>query len=83
MPEPAPTRSTEDASMEAEVRRLVDDYRGRCLWFLREEYYPATPEEILRVLDRVEGHGDLEAFQRAGAIRRWLLQRSNARSAGS
>jgi len=33
------------------VRRLVDEYRDRCLWFLRADYYPEGPEEMLRTLD--------------------------------
>jgi hypothetical protein len=32
----------EDDTTAAELRRLVDEYRSRCLWFLREDYYPAT-----------------------------------------
>lgn len=69
--------------VEAEVRRLVDDYRRRCLWFLRADYYPHTLEEILRVLRQVEQNGDREAFLRAASIRRWLSPPSNATSAGS
>ncbi len=76
-------RDTDGASTDAEIRRLVDDYRSRCLWFLRPDYYPVTPEEILRVLRYIENHGDREAFLRAGAIRRWLSHRSSARSAKS
>ena len=79
-----PTRS-ELASDQvgAEVRRLVDSYRSRCLWFLREDYYPRSREEILRVLEQVERSGDRAAFVRAGAIRRWLSPPSRATSAGS
>ena len=66
-----------------EIRRLVDDYRGHCLWFLRDDYYPVTSEQALRVLDYVERYGDREAFRRVAAIREWLSQGSNATSAGS
>ncbi len=31
------------------VNHLVDDYRHRCLWFLRPDYYPVTDEERVRV----------------------------------
>ena len=58
--------------------RLVDRYRARCLWFLREGYYPVTPAEAVRVLDAIQRHGDVEAFQRAGALKQWLLARSSA-----
>ena len=32
------------------VRRLVDEYRDRCLWFLRRDYRPEGDEETLRTL---------------------------------
>ena len=72
-----------DDDAAAELRRLVDDYRSRCLWFLREDYYPATRDEILSVLRHIERHGDREAFRRAAAFRRWLSHPSSATSAGS
>lgn len=61
----------------------MDDYRTRCLWFLRDDLYPETREEALRVLQQIERHGDREAFIRAGRIRRWLLQTSSEPSAAS
>jgi hypothetical protein len=78
-----PTAFRPDDDLEAELRRLVDDYRSRCLWFLREDYYPATPDEILAVLRSIERHGDREGFQRAAVLRRWLSRLSSATSAGS
>jgi hypothetical protein len=65
------------------VNALVDDYRHRCLWFLRPDYYPATNEERLSVLSQIERHGDREAYRRAGKARQWLSLTSNARSAAS
>ena len=65
------------------LRRLVDEYRGRCLWFLRREYYPETIEEVLRVLDSIQRHGDVGAFKRAGELKRWALASSSATSANS
>jgi len=65
------------------LKAIVDQYRGRCLWFLRPGYYPETLEEALRVLDSIQRHGDREAFQRAGEVRRWLSQVTSAKSAGS
>ena len=47
------------------VDRLVDEYRVRCLWFLRPDYYPSTVDERLRVLAYIERHGDREGFRRA------------------
>jgi len=65
------------------VNRLVDEYRRRCLWFLREDYYPATDAERLRVLDYIGTHGDRRAYVRAAEVRRWLSRASSAPSAGS
>ncbi len=63
------------------VNALVDEYRTRCLWFLREDYYPQTRAEALRVLKYIERHGDVKAFQKAATLRQWLLQNSSAPSA--
>ncbi len=69
---------------EAEsLRRLVDEYRVRCLWFLREGYYPETTEDAVRVLEAIQRYGDAEAFRRAGALKRWLSASSNETSASS
>ena len=59
------------------VNALVDEYRARCLWFLREDYYPETPVEACGVLEQIERHGDLLAFRKAATLRQWLLQNSN------
>ena len=72
----------EKAVTEA-VNRLVDEFRVRCLWFLRPEYYPVTLEERLRVLLYIERHGDRETFRRAATLKRWLSPTSSAPSAGS
>ncbi|MEW6742488.1 MAG: hypothetical protein AB1486_06995 [Planctomycetota bacterium] len=68
--------------IQSELRELVDAYRSLCLWFLREDFYPRTKPEALRVLDHIQRHGDLEAFRRAGKLRTWLLRNSSAGSAG-
>jgi hypothetical protein len=67
---------------EAEFRRLVDDYRVRCLWFLREDYYPETPREREGVLEQIARYGDQEAFRRVADVRAWLSRDSSATSAG-
>jgi hypothetical protein len=67
----------------AALRELVDEYRSRCLWFLRRDYYPATFAEAQRVLDAIQRHGDRDAFQRAAQFRQWLSLPSSATSAGS
>jgi len=65
------------------VNRLVDEYRRRCLWFLRPDYYPETDAQRLQALEYIERHGDREAFRRAAEVRRWLLRTSSERSAAS
>ena len=63
------------------VNALVDDYRARCLWFLRADYYPATRDARIRVLDYVQRYGDRDAFVRAATLRQWLSQTSSAQPA--
>lgn len=61
--------------MEREMRQLVDDYRIRCLWFLRPDFYPSNDQERLQVLGYVERYGDLAGFKRAGRVRLWMAGR--------
>jgi hypothetical protein len=75
--------SVNEAEANEAVDRLVDEYRVRCLWFMRPDYYPATQEERLRALSYIERHGDREAFIRAGKLRQWYSHRSSATSADS
>jgi uncharacterized protein (DUF3820 family) len=63
------------------VQKLTDDHRQQCLWFLREDFYPATTAEALRILEQIERHGDLEAFRKVAPLKQWLLQNSSAASA--
>ncbi len=67
----------------AALQELVDDYRARCLWFLREDYYPETAAERERVLSLIAEHGDLEAFRRVAEIRAWYSRPSSGTSASS
>jgi uncharacterized protein (DUF3820 family) len=60
---------------------LVNKYRSRCLWFLREDFFPGNMREALLVLDNIEKHGDREAFIEARRIREWLSPISSAASA--
>jgi len=66
----------------AAVNALVDEYRTRCLWFLRSDWYPATLDDRLRALGYIERRGDNAAFQRARALREWLSRNSREASAG-
>jgi hypothetical protein len=43
---PQPRLSCLDAeAIDQTMRKLIDEYRSRCLWFLRPDYYPQTLEE--------------------------------------
>jgi hypothetical protein len=66
---------------EAAVNRLVDEYRSRCLWFLRPDYYPADTAQRLRVLGQIQKYGDRTAFLKAAELRRCLSRASSAGSA--
>jgi hypothetical protein len=70
-------------TIQHELDQLVEDYRTRCLWFLRPDFRPRTGGEILSVLRHIETHGDRAAFLRVAAIRRWLSQHSSESSASS
>jgi hypothetical protein len=70
-------------TLDEAFNTLVDDYRVRCLWFLRADYYPATNAGRLRVLDYVQRHGDRDAHLRAVTLRRWLSQISSTDSVAS
>lgn len=60
--------------------RLIEEYRDRCLWFLRADYTPSTSEEWVRILDLIERYGDRDGFARAEELKRWLSQPSKAAS---
>ena len=65
------------------VDDLVDEYRARCLWFLREDYYPTTNAQRIQTLRYIQRYGDREAYRRAAEIRRWLSPTTSAPSAAS
>lgn len=71
------------AHVAQSLRVLLDEYRSRCLWFLRPDFYPSTSEEAHSVLDAIQRHGNRDAFRRAAEVRSWLSPRSSATSADS
>jgi hypothetical protein len=62
------------------IDRLIDEYRDRCLWFLRQDYYPSTPEQQEQVLTFIERYGDAAGWRRARELRSWLSHRSSGTS---
>jgi hypothetical protein len=73
---------SETKDTAATVNAMVDEYRTRCLWFLRSDWYPSTLEDRLRALEYIERHGDVAAFRRARGLREWLSRSSKEASAG-
>ena len=73
----------DEASLLADVDRLVEEQRIACLWFMRPEYRPSSRAERVKALEQIERHGDLDAFRRAATLKRWLLQTSSDASADS
>jgi hypothetical protein len=67
------------AILEA-VHRLVEENRLQCLWFMKEDYLPATVEEADRALADIEARGDRRAWPRAREVRAWLSRAANAAS---
>jgi hypothetical protein len=72
-----------DEDLRRQINGLVDAYRDRCLWFLRADYYPSDPQDVLRTLDYIRRYGDREAFRKAGELIQWLSRDSSKPSAVS
>jgi hypothetical protein len=70
-------------ALDRALHELIDEYRSRCLWFLRPDYFPSSGEEQLQVLSYIERYGDTKAFQRAADLRKWLSHPSSEASASS
>ena len=62
------------------IEEIVEEYRDRCLWFLKRDFVPRTPEEALRVLDLIERYGDRASFERVQRLRTWLQLPTSAES---
>jgi hypothetical protein len=71
------------AALDCEIDRLVDEYRDRCLWFLREDFYPRNDPERLRTLDSIAQRSDRVGFQRARELTVWLLRLTSEKSVSS
>lgn len=62
------------------VAKLVEEYRTRCLWFLRPDFMPTSEEEVMRTLNLIERYGDRAGYDRAEEIKSWLLRDSKPAS---
>lgn len=63
------------------VREFVDEVRDHCLWFLREDWYPATIDEARSALDAIQRNADLATYRKAAVLRTWLSPSSHSPSA--
>ena len=69
-----------NSKVMAEIEELVEEYRDRCLWFLRRDFVPRNAEDALRVLDLIERYGDRAGFLRTQRLRQWLQLPTSAKS---
>ena len=79
----ANTAADSDRTPLERVHELVDEYRVLCLWYVREDWYPHTDDEVHLALDAVSGHGNLDGFKRAEGLRKCFAPRSSRPSAVS
>ena len=77
------TPGDERTDVTSRIDRLIDEYRIRCLWFMRLDYLPTTDAERARLLEYIERHGDLEGFRRAAELKQWLSRNPSEPPAGS
>ena len=66
-----------------EARKLIEEHRPDCLWFLRDDLSPTEPADLDRLLRKIEAHSDVATFVQARRLREWLSRNSSEPSAGS
>jgi len=54
------------------VKSAIADYRSMCFWNMAEDFYPKNREQLLIAVDCLEKYGNMDAYRRAGRIRKWL-----------
>ncbi len=70
-------------SIHPDIVDLVEEYRDRCLWFLKPDFVPSTVQEAEYALDLIERYGDRSAYVRAEKLRQWLSRLSRPQSCDS
>jgi len=65
------------------IDELVAGNRDQCLWFWRDNFFPADDPMRLKALEYIQRHGTREAALRAAQLTRWLLRTSSGTSAVS
>lgn len=67
----------DDLSINDQINQLAEENRTTCLWFLRQDYLPASTSERLTVLKHLETYGNRQTFVCARTLRDCLLQTTN------
>ena len=57
-----------------ELRSLIDKYRSVCFWNFADDFMPENERQLLVAIENLERYGDMEAYRRAGRIKKWLSQ---------
>ena len=78
MPRDKVTTTSEINRCLMAMKKLIADNRQSCLWFLREDYDPVDPREILDTLKHVEEWGDRKTYLEARRLREWYSRISSA-----
>ncbi len=60
-----------------ELRSLIDKYRSVCFWNFADDFMPENERQLLVAIENLERYGDMEAYRRAGRIKKWLSQISS------
>ena len=77
-------KSLPDSSMARDAAlEFIRHHRHGSLWFVRDGHEPASTDELIRAIRRIERTGSREAYVEARRLREWLSRDSNAASAGS
>ena len=74
---------TDNTAVRKAALEFVRQHRHRSLWSLGAGHEPATTEELLRAIRRIERTGSRKAYVEARRLREWLSRDSSAESAGS
>ena len=76
--------SLPDSSMARDAAlEFIRHHRSGSLWFVRDGHEPASTDELIRAIRRIERTGSRKAYVEARRLREWLSRDSSAESAGS
>ena len=61
-------RYMKTTNLDKEMMDFVDEQRMCCLWYMPDNYYPASTARKLAVLKKIQSTGNLEAYKKAGKL---------------